>query len=263
MIAPHAGRLAGVPTVGAARKGLTLPELLVVLLVVGILVALAVPTLAAARARGARVKSLSNLRQIVASTLLYADTYAQAHPAANPNTQYPSYGPPGGMLGITWWSMSDQWFRIVYADQSLETIQAWILAPGAARRPDRGNVLGFLRSTSYLYSSSFIGDPRLWEQGTVFEPSLRRGTRVDDVHFPSRKVFFWEWELPYERTPEANPYARELDRPAPVGMHDGSARNFIQTQATPAVPNPEPTSGPLSTWRYANTRSGVRGSDVP
>lgn len=57
-------------------KKFTLIELLVVVAIIGILLTLLLPSLSNARKAGKTAVSISNLKQIYAGTLLYADTYS-------------------------------------------------------------------------------------------------------------------------------------------------------------------------------------------
>src|SRR6266567_3410356 len=55
------------------RFGFTLAELLVTIAIIGILAALLLPALSAARERARRVPCSNNLRQMIMGALLYAD----------------------------------------------------------------------------------------------------------------------------------------------------------------------------------------------
>ena len=66
----------------------TLVELLVVIAIIAILAALMLPTLSTAKATARRTQCLSNLKQIAAGTLMYADENGQTLPGRGP-------GPPG------------------------------------------------------------------------------------------------------------------------------------------------------------------------
>jgi prepilin-type N-terminal cleavage/methylation domain-containing protein/prepilin-type processing-associated H-X9-DG protein len=63
------------------RTGFTLVELLVVIAMIGILVALLLPAILAAREASRRTTCASNLRQIVFAALQYADVHGQRFPA--------------------------------------------------------------------------------------------------------------------------------------------------------------------------------------
>src|SRR5688572_1162504 len=62
------------------RKGFTLIELLVVIAIIGLLVALLLPALNAARERAKRVHCASNLRGIHQGAMMYANAFQGAFP---------------------------------------------------------------------------------------------------------------------------------------------------------------------------------------
>jgi prepilin-type N-terminal cleavage/methylation domain-containing protein/prepilin-type processing-associated H-X9-DG protein len=96
-----------------ARRGFTLVELLAVIAIIAVLSAILFPVFSIARANARRVRCESNMRQVGAALLLYADDYhgylpsfSQSHPSwmsAPPDPQKNSPQP-----GVVTWDMSIQ-----------------------------------------------------------------------------------------------------------------------------------------------------------
>jgi competence protein ComGC len=68
-------------TMSYSRRGLTLVQLLVVIAVIGILVALLLPAVQAARESARRTHCTNNLKQLAVAAHLYHDTHDSFPPA--------------------------------------------------------------------------------------------------------------------------------------------------------------------------------------
>src|SRR5882724_2491960 len=73
------------------RPGFTLVELLVVIGIIVVLAAIILPAVNAARERAKRTACLSNLRQIGAGMMMYANTFRGRYPNGNPRLTAASY----------------------------------------------------------------------------------------------------------------------------------------------------------------------------
>jgi len=84
-----------------SRQGFTLVELLVIIAIIGVLVALLVPTLTKARALAQRAACLSNLRQLGISWVLYSGdnngSLVESYPGISAQTPNPSAWVQGNM----------------------------------------------------------------------------------------------------------------------------------------------------------------------
>jgi prepilin-type N-terminal cleavage/methylation domain-containing protein/prepilin-type processing-associated H-X9-DG protein len=83
------------------RAAFTLIELLVVIAIIACLVSLMMPTFATVRQKADNLKCVSNMRQIGAAALLYANDHGQRMPVIEPWPAAPLYASSDGAVTIS------------------------------------------------------------------------------------------------------------------------------------------------------------------
>jgi prepilin-type N-terminal cleavage/methylation domain-containing protein len=152
-----------------ARHGFTLVELLVVIAVIAVLVALLLPSLAKAREAGRRAACLSNLRQMQAAWLMYADSNADriVHGQAWAWGYYPPTGKP--------WLIGGDASNPYLAVWPKTRTEAETLMRTGALAPYMGNVRAYLCPSRYRHSwmgagYDWIGSYNIIESMNVWSP---------------------------------------------------------------------------------------------
>jgi prepilin-type N-terminal cleavage/methylation domain-containing protein/prepilin-type processing-associated H-X9-DG protein len=136
---------------GPLRRGFTLVELLVVIAIIGVLVALLLPAVQAAREAARRMQCTNHLRQLSISLHNFHDT----------NLSFPKQTSPGGNTGVSWLCLV-----LPYLEQKslAEQVQPTLASYASGQNANR--VLGRYKVPG-LYCPSYI------EQ--------RSGSNIDDI----------------------------------------------------------------------------------
>ena len=233
------------------RHGFSLIEIAVTVAVIGLLLAILLPTLGSSRAVARRTVSLSNLRTIGQLIQTYNERGGDYYPWALGGLN--ACGVPIQFDPI--WQMATQWPVVLHDIMEPSEIRAVSLAPGARREATMGpDPCG--DPPSYFYSRSFLAAPELWRSGGYSGGDPLRGVRTDMVTHPSSKCLMWEWELPYLNR-EPRRIGPDLAEPTPMLFADGHGDG--KTPADAAVPIANPLTGDIT--RLHNTPHGVRGRD--
>jgi len=235
-------------------RAFTLVELLVTIGIVLLILGILLPAFARARGSAEFIKSLSNARQLGQVVSMYAER-SGFYPATEDGRLYPTGGPGNEQIAFGYWQIYETWTGVVYDLLPYHQAVEAFVSPAS---PRLGELL-FPWPTSYHYSTSFAGQPRLWAIGASAQDALRHSVTSHQVQFPSSKVLLWDAELGWATTIEHDPETGDLITRSPTLMTDGSGAGRVHARATSPVPNPYLHA--LSQRRLHNTPEGVAGRD--
>src|SRR5258708_5795846 len=122
------------------RRAFTLVELLVVIAIIGVLVALLLPAVQAAREAARRMQCTNNLRQLSLSLHNFHDVYST----------FPRQPSPAGNTGVSW-----QCMVLPYIEQTNLATQVLPAAASYASGQNANRVLGRYRIAGF-YCPSYI-----------------------------------------------------------------------------------------------------------
>lgn len=170
-----------------SREAFSLPELAVVIGLIGVLIGLFIPTIGVSMGRAATVVSMSNARQIGLSMSVYADEFSGSLPVLyRPELGFEDEDPPfiyetpwGGIPGF--WFAQASYYQLAMADPLPADV---VLAP---QHPPTATSYQHLFQPSYVLSHTFFAEPRYWNRHTQEGASQWSPQRLDAVRFPSDK----------------------------------------------------------------------------
>lgn len=228
------------------RRGVTLLELLVVVVVIGVLVSIAIPAIGKARDASRRVESLARLQQNVSLIVAHANDDLGRFPLADspgPLTQMndgtgPTASvrlPSGQLMGWGWFGHRFMWYLPLVASGEPVTEAFWSPA-----NPARGGLPAGAPS-DYLLTEATMASVSYWVPGRTQSVEQWRPMRYSDTRSPSAKVLL---------------YDRLISGPTPMGFVDGHAEERMRSSARPGVPNTIAGGGALPLLRTENGLSG-------
>ena len=240
-----------------ARQAFTLIELLVVIAIIALLLAIVVPTLAAAREQARNAVSLSNLRSNAQVILTYAGDWQDAHPfLTDPDRLQTTLRGGGVEIQTFYWHISAHWPHPL----TDEYFGGQINHP-ALHRP--GAKFFTTSTTSYFYSAAMIADPLYWNEQTRAGPEQWRRTLTSEVVFPSSKALLVDFG---EAGHTMLLPGQTLDRPVTMALSDASVQRVPPERNIPPMPLGDGGIGLQSLFPFGahamHTRDGVRGRDI-
>lgn len=237
------------------KKGFALIELLVVLLVISVLIALAVPVLQSSRDRARQMVTLSNLRTHGSIFALYTADWNDSYPCfADPDDPVHTISVGGDWVAFTQYFDSGNYWHLALADQYYGgSYQSDVFGSPEDEYPEL---------LAFQYASSLYSRPEFWEKTTREGPSQWRRVLVGDVTYPDRKGVLLTSRLWHG---QSGVYPPRLNTPFRVSFADGSAQAILINEAGPGYAGGE-GQWPGSVRRYAmqvhHTIGGARGSDL-
>jgi prepilin-type N-terminal cleavage/methylation domain-containing protein len=239
------------------RRAFSLVELLVVISIIAILLALALPSLAQSWYNARRTASLANIHQIGVQFQTYQSTYHGWFPfqVAGANLLVTPSDDPNK----TWLSSTSHWQLDTYLHALMHDVASWResyrvwLSPGAKRDPLSPwlDPEGEPKPPSYKYVHGLFARPQVWAEKPPTNVQFLAPVRDDEPSFPSQKCVIFDAETPYELD-DGNA------RLKPMLLADGHGSVVdLMDVATPGVNSLTGMSQPLY-----DTVNGAYGYDV-
>jgi prepilin-type N-terminal cleavage/methylation domain-containing protein/prepilin-type processing-associated H-X9-DG protein len=177
------------------KSGFTLVELLVVIAIIGVLVALLLPAVQAARESSRRTKCLNNLKQLGLAMLNYQDSLRSFPPGKGSGP----WGPNPGTDWESWYFLSVSYQSLAYYEQGTvyelfeqrknQTRTATWDDTGA---PAKMRLPVFICPSSRLLLNGYPGTNYLWSTGSMIESggcnTVARGANGVIAHDVGRRL---------------------------------------------------------------------------
>jgi prepilin-type N-terminal cleavage/methylation domain-containing protein len=246
------------------RPAFTITELLVVIAVIALLIALAIPGLVRARSAARGTSCLSNLRQVGSSVQVYLQAFQETFPFAPAGTPFHASPPEDAAMkafitSSSHWELSHLWVSPMGAVSPWRpNFSVWI-CPGATRKSGEPWVTesNSRPVSSYRYVSGFYARPEVWREGASADASLLKPVRASDVLSPSAKAMFVDAEMSHNVGGRPSTANTPEGPPTPILFADSHVKMLRPADAKKPVRNPfTSTSLPLY-----DTAEGARGID--
>jgi prepilin-type N-terminal cleavage/methylation domain-containing protein len=206
----------------SSRRAFTLVELLVVIAIIGILVALLLPAIQAAREAGRRASCSNNLRQVVLATHNYMDTLRAVPPF--------SCLPPAGQSGAVW-SLQARLLPYMEQQNLQDLIDFRFSYSDVVNAPKHADVTR-MKISAYICPSEIRAVPR--------PPSTPTGV----THFPlSYAANLGNWQVYDPVTGQLGNGAFVYNQPLHDGSYtDGMSNTLAFAEVKAYQPNIKPNS---------------------
>jgi type II secretory pathway pseudopilin PulG len=228
---------------------LTVVELLVVIFVVALLLALALPTFSHVRRSARDTRSAANCRQLTTVITTYADSHSGRFPIPGPGQLVPALS-DAILIGYPYWDFHRTWSGVLYADLPYDKNLETYLTPHSRRSRQSGEAW----TSSYTFTLTAGAPPDLWSPSAQQAQIPQKIMRVDDVLFPSNKGVLWEVEDFRRGVNE------DVSEAVPIAFMDVSVRQLVPLRASEPVPNTTNSTG-YANARIHNTAYGLHGKD--
>ncbi len=241
------------------RPAFTLTELIIVIAVIALLIAIAIPTLRSSRDRARAAKAMVDIRSAAAGVTLYLSESRDVFPYAGvPNEPFT----PVTVNGVA----STQQYLYAHAAFTPNLIRPYVDAGllmtfiGADTDPDQVHQLASAPSpiARFWLTQSTATDPAFWTMDGPVLASHARATRESEVRFPSQKVLLYCFNT--DPTTGRDAIASQRFNGIVWAMIDGSSRKQPRAETfQPAYVRPW---GSVPIQGLA-TDKGLQGVDVP
>lgn len=179
-------------------RAFTLVEVLVVLGVIAVLIALAVPGLVRTRQAARDLSDLSKIRQLGALVTLYAGDYRDVPPVIFPpvfvsrqlNIPELKIGYRGDTLSGSWFSNAGM-FHLAFDPVAPTTL---VRATGAPKRMYKAHLTSGTTAlvSDFKLADVFYADPEFWTRDRQIGPVQWGAQTLSSVAFPSAKGMLWQ-----------------------------------------------------------------------